>query len=80
MLRSDSLPLPVDAPSRALDPISPGAVPWLGLTMVAIGTWLLWRAGRRASPSRAEERRGGAVFVILGAVIGVAGLIGLWLD
>lgn len=71
----------VDLPLQAsVKQLSPGTVPLLGLALVAIGGWLLWRAARPSRPSRTEERRGGIVFVVLGAVIGVAGMIGLYLD
>ncbi|MEU8080049.1 hypothetical protein AB0B31_31925 [Catellatospora citrea] len=69
--------LPLQASVRQM---SPGTVPLLGLALVVIGSWLLWRAAQPSRPSRTEERRGGIVFVVLGAVIGMAGLIGLFLD
>ncbi|WP_144122598.1 hypothetical protein [Catellatospora sichuanensis] len=81
MLHSLSSPSVADLPLQAsVKEMSPGTVPLLGLALVAIGSWLLWRAAQPSRPSRTEERRGGIVFVVLGAVVGVAGLIGLYLD
>lgn len=81
MLRALSSPSMTGLPLQAsVKQMSPGTVPLLGLALVAIGSWLLWRAAQPSRPSRTEERRGGIVFLVLGAVIGTAGLIGLYLD
>ncbi len=80
MLRSISPTAPSDLPLQAARAMSPGTVPVLGLVLVALGGFLLWRAGRQSNPSGPEERRGGLAFLVIGAVIGVAGLAGVWLD
>lgn len=68
-----------ELPLQAARRMSPGTVPVLGLALVALGGFLLWRAGRAGNPSRTEERRGGVAFLVIGAVVGVAGLI-VYLD
>ncbi|BCJ76101.1 hypothetical protein CS0771_56450 [Catellatospora sp. IY07-71] len=69
-----------ELPLQAARALSRGAVLPLGLVLVALGGFLLWRAGRASNPSRLEERRGGVVFLVIGAVIGVYGLIRMVLD
>ncbi|MEO3779029.1 hypothetical protein ABGB16_19705 [Micromonospora sp. B11E3] len=79
MLRLPSYPSPADLPPQAANAISPSGVPVLGLVLVLIGGFLLWRAAQPSNVSRREERRGGVAFLVLGCLIGVAGLV-IWLD
>ncbi|GAB3171102.1 hypothetical protein FHX75_12108 [Micromonospora palomenae] len=71
---------PTDLPPQAVNALSPSQVPILGLALVAIGGFLLWRAAQRSNPSRQEERRGGIAFLVLGCLIGAAGVVNIWLD
>lgn len=80
MLRSPSYPAPTDLPLLAAKELSPGSVPYLGMVLVLIGGFLLWRSVQPSNPSHREERRGGVAFLVLGCLIGVAGLTNLWLD
>ncbi len=80
MLRLLSVTPSPELPLQAARALSRGAILPLGLVLVAIGGFLLWRAGRASNPSRPEERRGGVAFLVIGAVIGVYGLIRVWLD
>ncbi|MFG3578884.1 hypothetical protein [Micromonospora chersina] len=80
MLGSLSHPSPAGVPPQAVNELSASGVPALGLVLVVIGGFLLWRSGRGSNPSRREERRGGVVFLVLGCLIGAAGLVNLWLD
>ncbi|MFG1953772.1 hypothetical protein [Micromonospora sp. NPDC048830] len=80
MLRLSSHPSLANLPPQAVNELSPSGVPILGLVLVVIGGFLLWRAARPSNVSRREERRGGVAFLVLGCVIGVAGLVDLGLD
>ncbi|MEV6966836.1 LPXTG cell wall anchor domain-containing protein [Hamadaea sp. NPDC051192] len=64
----------------AINPLSTGGYPVLGLVLLAIGGWLLWRSRREANPSRREERLGGIAFAALGFVIAIGGLIAVSVD
>lgn len=75
-----SYPSPTDLPPQAANELPPSGVPALGLVLALIGGFLLWHSARRSNPSRHEERRGSIVFLVLGCLIGVAGLVRIWLD
>ncbi|MCP2323760.1 LPXTG-motif cell wall-anchored protein [Hamadaea flava] len=64
----------------AINPLSTGGYPVLGLVLLAIGGWLLWRSRRAGNPSRREERLGGIAFAVLGFVIAIGGLIAVSVD
>ncbi|NUO59922.1 MAG: LPXTG cell wall anchor domain-containing protein [Hamadaea sp.] len=59
----------------AINPLPTGGYPLLGLVLLAIGGWLIWRSRRPENPSRREERLGGIAFAVLGCAIGIAGLV-----
>jgi hypothetical protein len=69
-----------DLPLLAARKLSAGGVPYLGLVLVLIGGFLLWRSARQSNTSARQERQGGVVFVVLGCLIVVVGLANLWSD
>ncbi|NUT22433.1 MAG: hypothetical protein HOV77_24945 [Hamadaea sp.] len=64
----------------AINPLSTGGYPLLGLVLLAIGGGLLWRSRRPGNESRREERLGGIAFAVLGGVITIVGLIAVAAD
>ncbi|MFG3701797.1 hypothetical protein ACGF5C_28420 [Micromonospora sp. NPDC047620] len=80
MLRSSAYSSLTAVPPWAANELPASGIPALGLVLVVIGGFLLWRSAQRSNPSRREERRGGVVFLVLGCLIGVAGLLKIWLD